>query len=75
MLKMAVGATEEMDGELAAADVLQQCAAALDGETPQAGLLLASHDLDFKEFLAAVADAYPDLEPISPCCGDRQRAR
>ena len=64
MLKMAVGATEEMDGELAAADVLQQCAAALDGETPKAGLLLASHDLDFKEFLAAVADAHPDLELI-----------
>ncbi len=64
MLKMAVGATEEMDGELAATDVLEQCAATLDGETPQAGLLLASHDLDFKEFLAVVADAYPDLELI-----------
>ncbi len=51
MLKMAVGATEEMDGEHAAADVPQQCAAALDGETPRAGLLLASHDLDFRSSL------------------------
>ena len=64
MLKMAVGHTEELDGDLAAADVLQQCAAALDGESPQAGLLLANHDLDFEEFLAAVAEAYPDLELI-----------
>lgn len=64
MLKMAVGQTEELDGGLAAAEVLAQCAAALDGEVPQAGLLLASHDLDFEDFLAAVADAYPDLELI-----------
>ncbi len=64
MLKMAVGQTEELDGEIAAADVLDQCAAALDGEPPQAGLLLANHDLDFEEFLAAVAGAYPDLELI-----------
>ena len=61
---MAVGHTEELDGELAAADLLEQCAVALDGETPQAGLLLASHDLDFDEFLATVAATYPDLELI-----------
>jgi hypothetical protein len=64
MLKMAVGHTEELDGEFAAADVLEQCATALDGQIPQAGLLLAAHDLDFEEFLAEVVNAYPDIELI-----------
>jgi hypothetical protein len=64
MLKMAVGHTEELDGEFAAQDVLTQCADALDGLTPQAGLLLASHDLDIEDFLAAVIAAYPDVELI-----------
>ena len=64
MLKMAVGHTEELDGELAAADLLEQCATALDGQIPQAGLLLAAHDLDFEEFLAEVTNTYPDIELI-----------
>jgi len=61
---MAVGHTEEVDGDLAAAVLLQQCDAALGGETPQAGLLLAGHDLEFVPFLAAVRHAYPKLELI-----------
>ena len=64
MLKMAVGHTEELDGEFAAEEILAQCAVALEGLTPQAGLLLASHDLDIEDFLAAVLAAYPDIELI-----------
>jgi hypothetical protein len=64
MLKMAVGHSEELDGEFAAEDILAQCAVALEGLTPQAGLLLASHDLDIEDFLAAVLAAYPDIELI-----------
>ena len=64
MLKMAVGQTEEIDGAYAAADLLEQCAVALDGVAPQAGLLLACHDLDFDEFLAAIFEAHPDLQLI-----------
>ena len=64
MLKMAVGQTEEIDGAYAAADLLQQCAAGLDGAAPQAGLLLACHDLEFEEFLAAIFEAHPDLRLI-----------
>jgi hypothetical protein len=64
MFKMAVGQTDELDGELAAAEILQQCGAALDGETPQAGLLLATHDLDLEEFLTAVTDAFPGIKLI-----------
>lgn len=64
MLKMAVGHTEEMDGVLAAADVLAQCDEALDGVAPGAALLLASHDLEAQEFLDAVASAYPGIALI-----------
>ena len=58
---MAVAQTDELDGVLAAEELLQQCTARLDGEEPQAGLLLASHDLDVEEFLSAVTSAFPDM--------------
>jgi hypothetical protein len=61
---MAVGQTEEIDGAHAAADLLEQCAVALDGAAPQAGMLLACHDLEFEEFLAAIYLAHPDLQLI-----------
>ena len=61
---MVVGQTDELDGEFAARDVLRQCASTLDGQEPQAGLLLASHDLDFEEFLSAVTTAYPDMDLV-----------
>jgi hypothetical protein len=64
MLKMAVGQTEELDGEFAADEILKQCAEALAGDEPQAGLLLAAHDLDIEDFLAAIAEAYPELDLI-----------
>ena len=61
---MAVGQTDELDGEFAAQDILSQCADALDGQEPQAGLLLASHDLDIEEFLSAITAAYPGVDLI-----------
>jgi len=64
LLRMAVAQTDEIDGEFAAEEILRQCADALDGQEPQAGLLLASHDLDFEDFLAAVTTAYPGMDLI-----------
>lgn len=64
MLRMAVGQTDELDGEFAVQEILEQCASALDGLVPQAGLLLASHDLDIAEVLSAISAAYPDIELI-----------
>ena len=64
MLKMAVGSTEELDGELAASDVLVQCAEGIDGQAAQAGLLLAGHDLDLEVFLETVVAAHPSIELI-----------
>jgi len=61
---MAIGQTDELDGALAAEEILKQCAVALGGETPQAGLLLASHDLDFEDCLSAVMQTYPDIDLI-----------
>jgi hypothetical protein len=61
---MAIGQTDELEGTVAAEEILRQCAVALDGEEPQAGLLLASHDLDVAEFLSVVTAAYPDVNLI-----------
>ena len=46
MLEMAVGQTEEIEGRLAAEDVVRQCSAALEAAAPPCGLVLASHDLE-----------------------------
>lgn len=64
MLKMAIGQSDEIDGALAAGEILTQCAAALGGEKPRAALLLASHELDVEEFLSAVATAHPDMHLV-----------
>jgi hypothetical protein len=64
VLKMAIAQTDEVDGEFAAKEIISQCADALDGLDPQAGLLLAAHDLDFDKFLSAVTSAYPDMDLI-----------
>lgn len=64
LLRMAVGQTDELDGEFAAQETLKQCADALGGLEPQAGLLLASHDLDFEEFLSVVTAAHPGMDLI-----------
>lgn len=64
MLRMAVGHTEELDGVFAAEEILAQCAEALAGQEPQAGLLLASHDLDLEDFLAAISMTHPDIELV-----------
>lgn len=61
---MAVGQTEELDGAFAAEDVINQCVDALGGADPDAALLLAAHDLDIEEFLAAVTTAYPGIDLI-----------
>jgi hypothetical protein len=66
MLKMALGHTEEVAGAAAAEELLTECAVGLEGHTPGAGLLLASHDVDLDELLAAINDAHPDL-PLIGC--------
>ena len=64
LLRMAVGQTDELDGGFAAQEILKQCTDALGGQEPQAGLLLAAHDLDFEEFLSVVTAVYPGMDLI-----------
>ena len=64
MLKMAVGHTDELDADLAAEALIAQCNEGMQGLDPQAGWLLASHDLDLEEFLVLVRIAYPDIELV-----------
>jgi hypothetical protein len=52
MLKMAVGHTEEFEADLAAADLIERCNEALGDLEPQAGWLLASHDLDLEALVS-----------------------
>ncbi len=64
MLKMAVGHTEEIEADLAAAELVEQCNMALETYEPQAGWLLASHDLDLESLVRLLGDSYPDIELI-----------
>lgn len=64
MLKMVVGQTEEIEGAIAATEVLDQCHAGLGGLDPAAGWLLAGPDLEAKAFLDQVLDVHPGLELV-----------
>jgi len=64
MLKMAVGHTEEVEADLAAADLIERCNEGLGDLEPQAGWLLASHDLDLETLVRLIRDSYPDIELI-----------
>jgi len=62
MLRMAVGHSDDIDLEAALGDVFRQCDQALRGATPQAGLLLASWELDHEALLRAINERYPGIE-------------
>jgi len=61
MFAMSVAQTSEMDGKPASASLLGQCRKRLGDTVPQAGLLIAGHDLELDDFLCELYQAYPDL--------------
>ena len=61
MFLMGVAQTSEMEGEAAVASLLEQCRDNLGDNIPQAGLLIAGHDLELDDFLADLYRIYPDL--------------
>ena len=61
---VALGHSESIDSADAIDEVFQECAAVLDGRTPQAGLLYAGIDHDFQALLDAITARYPDLQLI-----------
>jgi len=61
MFLMSVAQTSEMDGKPAVESLLGQCRKRLGDTVPQAGMLIAGHDLELDDFLAELYQAYPDL--------------
>jgi hypothetical protein len=61
MLKMAVGHSDDVDAADAIASVIEQCRAALDGLSPQAGILFAAYDSFDQSVVDAVRDAFPGV--------------
>ena len=54
VFKMVVGHSDDLDPGDAVAEVLEQCAGALDGIKPQAGLLFSAFDEDCERMVAAI---------------------
>ncbi|MEM7563988.1 MAG: FIST N-terminal domain-containing protein [Pseudomonadota bacterium] len=61
MFLMGVAQTSEMDGHIAATSLLEQCRQNFGDTVPQAGLLIAGHDLELDDFLTALFAIYPEL--------------
>src|SRR5918912_1351887 len=61
---MAVGHSDELEPEDAVADVLRQCALALDGLEPCAGLLFSTHEADPEPVVRAVREAHPAIDLV-----------
>jgi hypothetical protein len=64
MFSAFVGHSEEGDAEGAAAELVRQCRAGLDGAVPNAGLLFAAIDLDHEALVCAVTRAFPGIALI-----------
>lgn len=59
---MAVGHSDDIDLEGALESVFARCDAGLAGETPRAGLLISTWDLDHAALVDAVRARYPGIE-------------
>jgi hypothetical protein len=64
MFKSFVGHSNDPDSQGAIEEVLQQCQDSLNGELPQAGILLAASDFDHALILAQIQDTFPGIELI-----------
>jgi hypothetical protein len=64
MFSAIVGHSEEAEADAAAAEILQQCSARLDGVVPRAGLLFAAIDFDHQVLLSEVARTFPGIALI-----------
>jgi hypothetical protein len=64
MFKAFVGHSNDPDSEGAIDDVLQQCQDSLNGQMPQAGILVAASDFDHALIMAQIQDVFPGIELI-----------
>ena len=64
MFKMVVGHSDELETDDAVAEALEQCASALEGERPQAGLLFSAFHEGCEQMVAAVNRAHPGIQLV-----------
>lgn len=64
MLQIAVGHSNDPLSDFAIAEVIQQCQETLNGNCPQAGILLAAIDFDHALLLKQIHQAFPGIELI-----------
>lgn len=64
MFQVAVGHSNDPDSLEAIQEVIDQCQASLQGETPQAGLLFAAVDFDHQVVLDQIHQTFPGIQLI-----------
>jgi hypothetical protein len=64
MLKMAVGHSDDIDAEVAARIIVDQCLKTLGGVVPKAGLLFSAWETDHQAILRCVQETLPGIELI-----------
>jgi hypothetical protein len=64
MFRVIVGHSIEIESDAAISEVLDQCKAQLDGQRPQAGILLAAIDFDHALVLSRIRSAFPKMAVI-----------
>ncbi len=64
MLNVAVGHSNDPDSESAIAEILAQCAETLEGEMPNAGILISAIDFDHQLMLDRIHQTYPDIQLV-----------
>lgn len=69
MFEVVVGHSDDVDSDDAIAEILEQCSEQLNGQMPQAGMLLAAVDLDYPLILDRIQTTFPDM-PLIGCTTD-----
>jgi hypothetical protein len=64
MFRMAVGHSDDVDLDVALADVFARCDDGLRGAAPQAGLLFSAWATDHQAVVGAIRQRYPEVELI-----------
>lgn len=64
MLRVCVGHSNDPDSSEAIAEVLAQCQAELQGQSPQVGILMAAIGFDYDHILQTIQDTFPALPLI-----------
>lgn len=64
MLSISIGHSEHVDEQDVVEEIVGQCSRQLNGETPQAGLMFAAVDYDYKKILEGFLQAWPGVRIV-----------